>query len=47
MQATPVIQSLVPTAGPAPIAPELLRFIGGGVAAPTSSPTPQAPKSKW
>lgn len=47
MQPTPVTQGLVSTAGPAPIAPELLKYVGGGTSAPTSSPTPQAPKSRW
>lgn len=32
---------------PAPLAPELLKLIGGGVSAPTSTPTPQAPKNRW
>ena len=32
---------------PLPLAPELLKLIGGGGAVPTSTPTPQAPKNKW
>jgi hypothetical protein len=47
MQATPVTQGLVSTFGPAPLAPELLKLVGGGVAVPTSTPTPQAPKATW
>jgi hypothetical protein len=46
MQSTRLNQALVASA-PLPLAPELLKLIGGGVAAPTSSPTPQAPKNKW
>ncbi|MBP6776662.1 MAG: hypothetical protein KA151_05320 [Piscinibacter sp.] len=45
MQSTTLNQALA--SAPLPLAPELLKFIGGGVAAPTSSPTPQAPKNKW
>ena len=26
---------------------ELLKLVGGGVAVPTSTPTPQAPKATW
>ena len=47
MQATPMTQSLTVAASPKPIAPELLKLIGGGASTATSSPTPQAPKSKW
>lgn len=48
MQTTPLTPRVAPAAGPAPIAPELLKFIGGGVGVTTtSSPTPQAPKSTW
>lgn len=48
MQATVTFQAAADkTTGPTPIAHELLKFIGGGVAAPTTSPTPQAPKNKW
>ncbi len=47
MQTTFKPQALVAKAGPAPIAAELLKLIGGGVAQPTSSPTPLAPKNKW
>jgi hypothetical protein len=31
---------------PAPLAPELLKLIGGGVAK-TSPPPPEAPKNRW
>ncbi len=39
------LPSVSAKSGPTPIAPELLQFIGGGVAAPTA--TPQAPKNTW
>jgi hypothetical protein len=42
-----VTQGLVPTFGPAPIAPELLKLIGGGTTTTTTAPTPQAPKNTW
>jgi hypothetical protein len=35
------------SSGPLPLAPELLKLIGGGGAVSTSTPTPQAPKNKW
>ncbi|MBK6864690.1 MAG: hypothetical protein IPG91_14690 [Ideonella sp.] len=47
MQVTVQTQAAFTKSGPASIAPELLKLIGGGVAQPTSSPTPLAPKSKW
>lgn len=47
MQSTPLAQGLDSKSVPAPIAPELLKFIGGGVKDTTSAPTPQAPKSTW
>ena len=47
MQATFTALPVVVKSGPTPIAHELLKFIGGGVAQPTSTPTPQAPKNKW
>lgn len=47
MQAALTTQTREVKNGPTPIASELLKFIGGGVAAPTTSPTPQAPKNKW
>lgn len=34
-------------AGPAPIAPELLKLIGGGAGPAAPTPTPQAPKNRW
>ena len=47
MQSTSSNQSPLSKSVPAPIAPELLKFIGGGVKDTTSPPTPQAPKSTW
>lgn len=47
MQATSrTVEASIKTA-PAPLAPALLKLIGGGVSAPTSPPTPQAPKNRW
>lgn len=47
MQSSTFIHTSASLSGPLPLAPELLKLIGGGVAVPTSSPTPQAPKNKW
>lgn len=47
MQTIPLTQVHVSTTGPAPLAPELLKLVGGGVAVPTNTPTPQAPKNTW
>ena len=47
MHTNSLTQALVSTSAPAPLAPELLRLVGGGVAVPTSTPTPQAPKATW
>lgn len=47
MQTTSRIVVVSVKTAPAPLAPELLKLIGGGVAAPTSNPTPQAPKNRW
>jgi hypothetical protein len=47
MQATLRTPAAPVKAGPAPIAPELLKLIGGGAGTTTSTPTPQAPKNRW
>lgn len=47
MPFTAPTQARVSTSAPRPLAPEELKLIGGGTAAPTSAPTPQAPKNKW
>lgn len=47
MQVTAKPQIAALPSGPTPIAPELLKLIGGGAARPATTQTPQAPKNTW